>query len=133
MLETNWWSPQILFGQLLRYGLSGIVINLSLYFTYLVLVGFGSLPVIASTIVFCIGVPISLSTHRHFTFQSDQISKVRKAIFILSYIFGYLTQIGILSILHYDLGFTHQISQAIAICVVALVIFIVQKQIVFKR
>jgi len=120
------------FGQLARYGLSGVVINALLYGLYLGLTWATVAPWQASTICFFIGIPISYATHRRYTFQNADSSIWRKIWFSGAYISGYPLQIGGLYLLFNVGGVPHQIAQIIMMAVVALWLFFVQKFLIFK-
>lgn len=120
------------YGQLGRFGAVGLVLNAALYVLYLLLTGLGASPIAAATVAFVIGVPLSLTAHRRITFQVSDISRARKAGFALLYVSAYITQIGVLSLLHYGIGLPHPLAQAAAICMTALVTFIVQKRAIFR-
>ncbi|MBT8424767.1 MAG: GtrA family protein, partial [Silicimonas sp.] len=56
-------------GQLGRFGVVGLALNAALYLFYLALTAMGIAPVVASTIAFIVGVPLSLTAHRRITFR----------------------------------------------------------------
>ncbi|NND17779.1 MAG: GtrA family protein [Silicimonas sp.] len=119
-------------GQLGRFGVVGLALNAALYLFYLALTAMGIAPVVASTIAFIVGVPLSLTAHRRITFRVGEISKARKAGFAALYLAAYVTQIGVLSGLHYGLGVPHPLAQAVAICMAALCTFFIQKRAIFQ-
>ena len=128
-------EPRLLsktFGQLARYGLSGVIINALLYGLYLGLTMIYFAPWQASTICFSIGIPISYATHRRYTFQNADSSIWRKIGFSGAYISGYLLQIGGLYLLFNVGGIPHQIAQVMMMAIVALWLFFVQKLLIFK-
>lgn len=120
-------------GQIARYGIAGLLVNLALYGFYLLVVAFGLTPIVASTLAFALGIPISLTTHRRFTFRANAVSTGRKALFVLSYVLGYIVKIVTLLALYHGLGLPHQLAQAVAICVVAAVLFVSHRRIVFQK
>lgn len=120
------------FGQLARYGLSGLVINGLLYGLYLGLAWFGMLPWHAATICFAAGIPLSYATHRRYTFQNAQSSALQKLMFTVAYISAYFLQISGLYLL-YSIGeIPHQLAQITMMVVVALWLFFVQKFLIFR-
>ena len=120
------------FGQLFRYGLSGLAINGLLYGLYLGLTWVGVPPWLAATISFASGMPLSYTTHRRYTFQNADSSSHRKFGFIAAYISGYLLQIGGLYLLFTIAGIPHQIAQLAMMAMVALWLFFVQKLLIFR-
>ncbi|MCG7522018.1 GtrA family protein [Ruegeria sp. Ofav3-42] len=119
--------------QVLRFGLGGVGVNLTLYGLYLVVTPLGVEPVMASSLVFAIGIPFSFVVHRRFTFCSTEARRTRKALFAIAYLTGYLVQISTLYILFYHIGFPHQIAQFGAMLLVAALMFVVQKLLVFRK
>ena len=119
-------------GQLFRYGLSGATINLALYGVYVLLTLVGMAPIAASTLVFVMGVPISLHVHGAVTFRNRPSSRRAVLLFWAAYILAYFVQIGGLSLMHFGLGIPHRIAQLIAMVLVAIVLFVIQKRLVFK-
>lgn len=118
--------------QLARYGIAGAAVNLALYGVYLILTALGLAPLVAATLVFALGIPLSLRAHRSFTFQVADVPLSRKLLFAAGYVVGYFTQIGTLWALYQGLGLPHQASQLIAMGVVAAVLFLFQKIFVFR-
>lgn len=120
------------FGQLVRFGVAGAVVNLALYLFYLAITFAGLSPIAGATTAFLMGIPFSLFAHGRFTFRTQGLSLERKALFAGGYLLGYATQIGALSGLHYGLGLPHQLAQFVAMILVAFVLFIFQKVVVFR-
>lgn len=118
--------------QLVRYGIAGAAVNLALYAVYLVFTALGLAPLVAATLVFALGIPMSLRAHRSFTFQVADVALSRKLLFAAGYVVGYVTQIGTLWALYHGLGLPHQVAQLIAMGVVAAVLFLFQKIFVFR-
>lgn len=118
--------------QLARYGVAGAAVNLALYAVYLVFTALGLAPLVAATLVFALGIPVSLRAHRSFTFQVADVALSRKLLFAAGYVVGYVTQIGTLWALYQGMGLPHQAAQLIAMGVVAAVLFVFQKIVVFR-
>lgn len=118
--------------QLGRFGVFGLALNGLLYALYLLLTWLGFQPVVASTLAFVVGVPLSLVVHRRFTFRAAPISTARKAAFVGLYLLAYVAQIGTLWTLHEVVGVPHPVAQAVAIVAAAAVLFVVQKVAIFR-
>ena len=118
--------------QLGRFGVVGVVLNVALYVLYLILTAAGIVPIMASTMAFVVGVPLSLGAHRRLTFRVGKISNARKLAFVVLYVAMYGVMIGTLSVLHHGLSMPHEIAQAIAIVVAAALSFSVQKTGIFR-
>lgn len=123
-------TPALVLSQLLRYGAVGLVVNAALYLLYLVLTAAGLAPIVASTLAFALGIPVSLAAHGTFTFRVPKVSTTRRAMFAAGYLVGYAVQIGTLTTLS-GVGLPHEFAQLIAVIAVALVLFVFQKRAVF--
>lgn len=121
-----------IFGQLARFGVVGLTVNVALYLVYIAFTWAGIGPITSSTLVFAMGIPISLFGHSRITFRVSDVTLGRKAVFAGGYVLGYAVQIGTLSALHLGLGLPHQLSQLMAMIVVALSLFVYQKTLVFQ-
>lgn len=120
-------------GQLVRYAIAGLALNAALYLAYLGLTALDVRPLVASSLTFVVGVPLSFIAHARFSFVQKQVPVSRRLLFVISYIVGYILQIATLATLHIRLGLTHQLSQLIAVVLVALFLFTFQKFLVFRR
>lgn len=118
--------------QLGRFGVVGVVLNLALYLLYLILTGAGLAPLVASTMAFVVGVPLSLAAHQRITFRVNQVSNARKMGFAALYLAAYVTQIGTLWLLYHVAGIPHPLAQAIAIFAAAFCTFFIQKKAIFQ-
>ena len=119
-------------GQMVRYGLLGVAINLAFYAVYLAITALALSPFAAATLCFVLAVPVSLAIHRRLTFRSSQISGTRRALFALAYAMGYVLHIGNLYLLYRVAGLPHQFAQFVSMVLVALFLFCFQKFLVFK-
>lgn len=117
--------------QLIRYGLVGVVSNLTIYIVYLLITFLGVEPKLAMTLVYIIGASIGFIGNRKWTFahRGDSASAVLR--YVLAHLFGYLLNFLILFSFVDRLGYAHQWVQAVAIIVVAGFLFIVFKYFVF--
>ena len=118
--------------QLGRYGVVGLALNGALYLFYLALTAGGMAPVLASTLAFVVGVPLSLTLHRRITFRVPDLSMGRQLGFVAVYVFAYFAQIGTLAALYHGLEVPHPMAQAVAIVAAAAFLFIVQKTAIFR-
>lgn len=125
-------SLQRIIGQLVRYGFVGVAINLVLYLLYLVLTKLGSEPLLAATMCFLLGVPVSLIAYGRIIFKINQVSMARRFVFAFGYLVGYGMQIGGLYLLYMIIGLPHQFAQLAMMVIVALFLFCVQKFLVFR-
>lgn len=119
--------------QFMRYALVGIVSNLLLYIAYLYLTTFGLDHKSAMTLLYSFGVLSTFIVNRSYTFNHLGI---RHAVFLryaAVYALGYLLNFMLLWLGVDCLGFPHQGVQAIAIVAVAVIVFLMHKDWVFRE
>jgi putative flippase GtrA len=121
------------FKQFLTYGIVGLGLNLLLFCLYLVIVMLGADPKLSMTLVYLAGVAVGFYSHRRITFSHT--GSVTKSIirFLIAHGVGYLINLACLFIFVDQLGFAHQLIQALSIFVVALYLFIIFKFWVFPE
>ncbi|BAN36686.1 hypothetical protein SCD_n02887 [Sulfuricella denitrificans skB26] len=119
--------------ELIRYGLVGVASNLTIYFVYLLVTYRGVEPKTAMTLVYVIGAFIGFVGNKKWTFahRGDSISTVLR--YVLAHLFGYLFNFLILFTFVDRLGYAHQWVQAVAIIIVAGLLFMVFKYFVFRE
>ena len=119
--------------QLFRYGLVGVVSNLTIYFVYLLITYLGVEPKIAMTLVYILGASIGFIGHRKWSFSHHGDATSAAVRYIAAHLSGYLLNFLILTIFVDRLGYAHQVVQAVAIITVAGFLFIVFKYFVFPE
>jgi len=119
--------------QLIRYGVVGVVSNAAIYFVYLLITYLGVEPKAAMTLVYIIGASIGFIGNRKWTFSHRGDSTIAALRFALAHLFGYLLNFLILLTFVDRLGYNHQWVQAVAIIIVAGVLFIIFKRFVFRE
>jgi putative flippase GtrA len=119
--------------QLLRYGLVGVISNLTIYIIYLLITHFGVEPKKAMTLVYILGASLGFIGNQKWTFahRGNPASAVLR--YVLAHFLGYLLNFMILFIFVDRLGYAHQWVQAVAIIIVAGFLFIVFKYFVFRE
>lgn len=119
--------------QLIRYGLVGVVSNLTMYFVYLLITYLGVEPKKAMTLVYIIGASIGFVGHRKWSF-SHRGNATRAAVrYAAAHLSGYMLNFLILFTFVDRLGYAHQGVQAVAIIAVAGFLFIIFKYFVFPE
>lgn len=119
------------FFQLFRYALVGLLSNLAGYLAYLLFTSLGSPPKTTMTLLYGVGAAIGFLGNRNLTFsyKGDLLgSGIR---YLIVHAFGYFMNLFILFMFVDELGYPHQLVQAIAIFVVAAFLFISFKFFVF--
>ena len=119
--------------QLVRYGLVGVVSNVTIYFVYLFITYIGVEPKTAMTLVYIIGASLGFIGNRKWTFDHRGKSSSASLRYVLAHLFGYLLNFLILFTFVDRLGYSHQLVQALAIIIVAAFLFIVFKYFVFAK
>jgi putative flippase GtrA len=119
--------------QLIRYGLVGVLSNLTIYIVYLLITHFGVEPKIAMTLVYIIGASIGFMGNRKWTFAHRGNSAGAALRYVLAHLVGYMLNFLILYIFVDRLGYAHQWIQAMAILIVAGFLFFVFKWFVFRE
>jgi putative flippase GtrA len=117
--------------KLFRFAVVGIVSNLIGYLLYLYVTFLGAAPKVAMTVLYGIGALIGFIGNRKYTFAHKgklQRAGMRYAVaHCAGYTINFLTQIVVVD----QLGYPHQLAQAVGICVVAAFLFVTFKYFVF--
>ncbi|MDX1922062.1 MAG: GtrA family protein [Alphaproteobacteria bacterium] len=119
--------------QFVRYAMVGLVSNVMGYLIYLLVTYLGMAPKIAMTFLYGVGVTISFFGNRYLVFADGGRLKTTGIKFIAAYLIGYFLNLSLLIVFVDQMGYPHQIVQAIAICVVAVFLFCALKVFVFKK
>ena len=119
--------------QFFRYAVVGIASNLTLYLGYLLLTHLGMGHKTAMSLLYAAGTSLTFIFNRNWTFGHD--GHVTKAFvsYVTVYAVGYVFNLVALYILVDQLGFNHQWVQGGLIFVVAVLLFTLQKLVVFKE
>jgi putative flippase GtrA len=116
-----------------RYLIVGGGTNLGLMVVYISLTLFDLQKIVASSVVFLLGVLITYVLNRGWSFRDTGSHKSKFPRYILAYGGGFIVQIIVLYIGLYFLGVHHIIAQFSAMAVAAGAIFILLKFFVFKQ
>ena len=119
--------------QLASYSLVGLGSNLLGYGAYLLLVANRLNPKLAITLLYFVGVLIGYLGNKHLTFRHTGSFLAIGVRYLVVYILGYLLNLFLIIWFVDRLGFPHQIVQALAILVVAVVLFIMLRTFVFEQ
>ena len=118
--------------QFFRYTVVGVVSNLSLYLAYLLLTHLGMGHKTAMSLLYATGTCLTFMFNRNWTFGHD--GHLTKAFigYVMVYAIGYMFNLVALYVLVDQLGFDHQWVQGCLIIAVAILLFTLQKFVVFK-
>lgn len=119
--------------QLARYAAVGVVSNAIGYFAYLLLTAIQITPKIAMTLVYLTGASVGFIGNCRWTFSHRGSTLPAVLKYGLAHFCGYTINFFILYIFVDKMQYTHQVVQAFAIIVVAVILYIVQKKLVFSR
>ncbi|MEZ5739282.1 MAG: GtrA family protein [Burkholderiaceae bacterium] len=117
---------------LVRYAIVGLLSNAVGYLAYLALTTLGLSPQRAMSLLYAIVATVGFFGHRRLTFADDGRLLGTGARYVIAHLGGYLLNLALLSVLVDRLGLAHQAVQAGAILVVAIYLFIVSRQFVFR-
>lgn len=117
--------------QFFRYGMVGIVSNLTGYLLFLIITFWGIGPKAAMTLLYVVGATIGFLGNRQWTFSHHGTLLGSGSRYFVAHCFGYLINFIILFTFVDVLGFSHQWVQAIAIFIVAGFLFMAFKYFVF--
>ncbi|MBL0010846.1 MAG: GtrA family protein [Nitrosomonas sp.] len=119
--------------QLFRYGLIGVVTNLSWYCVYLLITFFGAEPKLVMTFLYLCGATISYLANRKWTFQHNGYWVSSTIRFAIAHMMGYSLNYFLLLIFVDHYHYPHQWVQGAAIFIVAGFLFIAFKFFVFSE
>lgn len=117
--------------QFISYALIGILTNFLGYVLYLLLTYFLAEPKLIMTVLYVTGALIGFFANRRFTFRHDD--KIGKSVirYLIAQLLGYFLNLTLLVVFVDWLDYKHQIVQAFAIIVVAIVLFLLSRFFVF--
>ncbi len=119
--------------RLLRWGIVGVVSNVLGYLAYLVLTAFGVPPKIAMTGLYACGVAAGFAGNHRWAFQHNDPARRTLPRYLLAHLAGYLLNFAMLWLFHDQLRIAHQLVQAVAIVVVAAVLYLLMRRFVFPQ
>jgi len=117
--------------EFVRYATVGLVSNLALYLIYILLTNDLLQPHAAMTIMYAIGVLGTFVFNRNWTFAYLGTGWIPLMRYILVYVFGYVVNFLMLTVLVDKFGYPHEIVQGGLILFLAVLIFLAQKLWVF--
>lgn len=117
--------------QLWRFGVIGIGTNVAGYLVYLMLTHGGLPPKVAMSGLYVVGAGLSFVLNRRWTFAHRGGISGAGFRFALAHAGGYGINFTMLAVLHDQMGWPHQVVQALAVGVVAVFLFGVFRLFVF--
>lgn len=118
-------------GELLRFIVVGVASNALGYGLYLLITYLGVPPKAAMSLMYAIGVGTGFVGNWRYTFASRAGFRHAAPRYLAAHVLGYLVNLGI-HFLGDRLSAPHQLSQAVGICVVAVLLFVLFRHYVFQ-
>ena len=118
--------------QLIRYGVVGVLNNFLGYLIYLMITTLFLEPKLAITFLYPIGAITAYFGHSNYSFSSKRKDSNAPVRYVIAHLIGYGINLLMLYIFSDTLHFPHQAVQAMAIIVVAGVLFLMFKYFVFS-
>ena len=119
--------------QLFRYGVVGVLNNLLGYGIYLLVTFFWLDPMVAISLLYPVGATTAYFGHSKYAFSYQGKHSYALARYVIAHIIGYGVDVFMLYLFWEKLKYPHQIVQAVAIVVVAGVLFLLFKYFVFPH
>jgi putative flippase GtrA len=118
--------------QLMRYGAVGFISNLFLYLSYLLVTFLGMGHKTAMSLFYLVGVSLTFMLNKNWTFNHKGHAPKAFLNYFSIYFFGYVLNFSGLYFFVDRLGFNHAWVQGFLVVLIALLLFVMQKTIVFK-
>ncbi|MDZ7832245.1 MAG: GtrA family protein [Desulfobacterales bacterium] len=119
--------------ELIRYGIVGTTTNVS---GYLIFVFFTTVlnlsPVLTVSIFYPFFLILAFYFNKNWSFRHKGDISKSVVKYLIAYLGCYILNVGALKLFYEYLGYSHLIVQAVAICVLALILFMTQKYWVFN-
>lgn len=119
--------------QLVKYAVVGLLNNLRGYLIYLFLTWLWLDPKIAVALMYPIGAVTAYLGHARYSFNYSESNAHTFLRYTLAHLIGFGTNIGMLYLFWNQLGYPHQLVQAVAIVVVAGILFFLFRNFVFPK
>jgi len=119
--------------QFLRYAIVGIASNAVIYVIYIFLTRVGMGHKLAMSLLYAVGVLQTFILNKRWTFQQRGVYSTGFIKYCLSYGFCYVINLIVLLVLVDYFGYPHEYIQGIMILILAVLLFLLQKYVVFKK
>ncbi|MDD2882880.1 MAG: GtrA family protein [Rhodoferax sp.] len=119
--------------QVARYGVVGVLNNLLGYLIYLLVTWLWLDPKVAVTLLYPVGALTAYFGHAKYSFSYSGSTPHGVLRYVIAHLIGYSVNVLMLYVLSDRLLFPHQIIQALAIVVVAGVLFLLFRYFVFPN
>lgn len=123
----------LIFNQLFRFAVIGFGSNLLLYIIYLLLTHLGLGHKTTMSLLYATGVISTFIFNKNWTFSHQGGGSIAFVSYVAIYGIGYLLNLAGLYFFVDRLGYRHEWVQGILVILIALLLFFLQKTIVFKK
>jgi putative flippase GtrA len=121
-----------IFSQLFRYGIIGILVNSIGYLLYIFVTFFLDYPKSVMSCLYIIGASLGFILNRSITFCHEGSISKSATRYIFAQFLGFLINYSLLSVFVDHYGIDHQVVQAFSVVVVAIVLFVMLRVLVFS-
>jgi putative flippase GtrA len=119
--------------QIIRYGVVGIANNILGYSIYLLLTWLWFDPKVTAGVLYPIGATMAYFGHSKYSFPNNKQHAGCLPKYIIAHTIGYIVNLSLLYVLVDKFLFPHQLVQAVAIILVAGILFLLFKYFVFSN
>ena len=132
-MDTQSRNSSDILRRVFRYGIAGVINNLWSYLIYLLITWVWLEPKVAVTLMYPISAITGYFVHAKYSFESDAVNRYVFIRYGVAHLVGYFANIILLFILSDLLGYPHQLVQAVAIVLIAGILFILFRYYVFSQ
>lgn len=120
-------------GQLIRYGVVGVLSNAVGFMLYLAITAAGMPPLAAMSLLYAVGVMQTFIFNKRWSFRHEGRSRATFIRYCATYAIGYVVNLITMHVLVNQFGLPHQLVQGALIFAVAGLLFLLQKFWVFRN
>lgn len=118
--------------EFMRYAIVGVATNICAFLLYVFVTFLGVSPVLTISIFYPIHIGVAFYFNKKWSFNHKGRMSMSAIRYLISYIGCYVLNVAVLEFFSGYLGFSHLIVQAVAVVMIALLLFLAQKFWVFR-
>ncbi|MGA3086642.1 MAG: GtrA family protein [Thermodesulfobacteriota bacterium] len=118
--------------EFVRYAVVGAATNVFGFLLYVLFTTLGVSPVLTISIFYPIHIGLAFYFNKKWTFIHKERISTSAVRYLMAYIGCYVLNVAVLKFFNGYLGYSHLVVQAIAVVIIALLLFLVQKHWVFR-
>ncbi|NLI82619.1 MAG: GtrA family protein [Deltaproteobacteria bacterium] len=120
-------------GEFIRYVVVGVATNVFGFLLYVLVTSLGVSPVGTISILYPVHIGLAFCLNRKWSFSHRGRISTTALKYLMAYIGCYASNVALLQLLNGILGYSHVIAQAVAVLLIALLLFALQKFWVFRE